>query len=62
MMTIDQLEEYMAALFKRQDEFGAHYVMRQVEWAESEIQKKLAAQKNPLIAKPAAGGQAMVAI
>lgn len=66
MMSIDQLEDYMARLFKRQfypvdDErhLPATYVMRQIEWAESEIQKKLSAQKSSLMAKPAAGGQAM---
>lgn len=51
MMTIEQLEDYMMGLFSRQDEFGAAYVTRQVEWAENEIQKKLTAEKLSLMAK-----------
>ncbi|RJG00958.1 hypothetical protein [Noviherbaspirillum sedimenti] len=61
MMTIEQLEEYMAMLFMGQEELGVHYVFRQVEWAENEIQKKLTAQKNSLMPMPAHGGQGMVA-
>jgi|GEM_PF-3028417 len=41
-MTPEQLEAYIDALLSRQDEFGEHYVRRQVEWADAELLQKLA--------------------
>jgi hypothetical protein len=43
-MTPAQLEDYIAVLFSRQEEFGALYVARQVEWADAELDRLLQGQ------------------
>lgn len=40
-MSADQLEAYIDELFRRQEDFGALYVQRQVEWAQAELESLL---------------------
>lgn len=43
-MDIQQLEDYIRVLLERQPELGEHYVRRQIEWAQAEIECLDAAQ------------------
>lgn len=40
-MNADQLDAYIALCLSRQSELGEHYVRRQIEWADAQLDRLL---------------------